>query len=856
MTFDYVVKRDGKVVPFDEEKIVIAIAKAGKATGEFGESIAKILSRITMNHLRLIRANNPDQDSIALENIQDTVEQILISSEYKKTAKAFIIWREAKRQHREIAARFHIDLIHDYVDKNDWQVKENSNMTFSLQGLHNYMFGELSSAYWLNHVYPKAIADCHKAGDFHIHDLGILAPYCCGWDLHDILEVGFTGVPGKISSSPPKHLRTALGQLVNFTFTLQGEAAGAQAVSNFDTLLAPYVKYDKLNYSQVKQAIQEFIFNINVPTRVGFQTPFFNLTMDLQIPKAFKEKPVMFAGQYMADTYGMFQEEANMINKAFCEVMIEGDSSGRIFSFPIPTYNIDEDFDWDNPAYDPIFAMAGKYGIPYFANYCGSDMDPEDARSMCPFHGNTKVRILMDEVEYFLPLRDIYELILEGKEIKTFLKGKWRKSRAMKVIPESFIKVRTIKGDEIIFEGRHIQPITEKTFPQTEKDILASEITTDMLVPYGKDDNGTIWYPVTYVEKIAPQGKDDAYCLTIEGDVEDPYFELANGLITHNCRLRIDNRELVKRGGGLFGASPKTGSCGVVTINLARIGYIAKDKEEFKERLLYLLERAKESLIIKRKIVDDFTEKGMYPYAAFYLKDIKARTGSCWANHFNTIGINGMNEACLNLFDKDVLLAGKNIGSDEGRLFALEIMDFIRDKMSDYQEETGQLFNLEATPAESTAYRLALKDRKQFPNIITASSDDSKPFYTNSTHLPVNYTSDIFELLDLQDELQTKYTGGTVIHLFLGEEIADPKVAKQLVKTVCYNYKLPYFSLTPTFSICDHHGYLTGKQEACPNCGKDTEIFSRIVGYYRPTKSWNDGKQVEFDMRKTFKVPE
>lgn len=698
MNFDFVIKRDGREVPFDLEKIKIAILKAGKVTKEFDEPIAGILSKIVEKNLQITKHIATEKKSIPLEDIQDTVERVLLNSEFTKTAKAFIIYREQRARTREIVTTFHVDMVDKYVNKSDWKVKENSNTTFSLQGLHNYMSNEQSAQYWLNKIYPKEVRDAHVNGDFHIHDLGMLATYCCGWDLQDFLLKGFTGVPNKVSSDPPKHFRTALGQLVNLMFTLQAEAAGAQAVSNFDTLLAPFVKYDNLNYKQVKQAIQEFIFNMNISTRVGFQTPFSNVTMDLKVPSTFANERVIHAGVYKEDTYSMFQNEMNMINKAFVEIMINGDSSGRIFTFPIPTYSIDEDFDWEDPLYDPVFQVAGKYGLPYFANYVNSDMSPEDARSMC-------------------------------------------------------------------------------------------------------------------------------------------------------CRLRIDNRELRKRGGGLFGASPKTGSLGVVTINLPRIGYLSNSEEEFLTKLDDLLYKAKLSLILKRKTVDDFTEKGMYPYSAYYLADTKARFGSCWANHFNTIGIIGMEEACQNLFSC-------SIGDLTGKEFSLRVMDHIRNRMVEFQEETGLLFNLEATPAESTSYSLALKDKEKYPNIITAIGGDGDCYYTNSTHLPVHFTDDMFDLLDLQDELQSKYTGGTVIHFFLGEEITDPNVVKSIVRKICTNYKLPYFSLTPTFSTCDNHGYLPGKQECCPTCGGETEIFSRIVGYYRPIKSWNQGKVAEFGLRKTFKINE
>lgn len=581
-------------------------------------------------------------------------------------------------------------LVEDYIKNNDWRIKENSNMSYSLQGLNNYISSSIIAKYWLS-LYPEEIANAHINGDFHIHDLGVLGAYCCGWDLKDLLLNGFTGVDGKISSKPPKHFKTALLQIVNFFYTLQGESAGAQAFSNFTTYLAPFVYYDKLTYTEVKQAIQEFIFNINVPTRVGFQSPFTNLTMDLTPPPNMKDEPVIVGGKIMDKTYKEFQREMDMINMAFAEIMMEGDSKGKIFSFPIPTYNLTKDFDWDSKVFYKIVEMTAKYGIPYFANFIHGDLKPEDVTSMC-------------------------------------------------------------------------------------------------------------------------------------------------------CRLRINRKELYKRGGGLFGSAPLTGSLGVVTINLPRIGYLSKSKEEYFERLARLMDLAKESLEIKREIIEDLTQKGLYPYSRFYLRDVYARFGQYWANHFNTIGIVGMHESLLNFM-------GKGIETEEGRAFAIEVLDFMRERLSQYQEETGLLYNLEATPAEGTSYRLAKIDKKMFPDIITSGKDI--PYYTNSTQLPVDYTEDVFTALDLQDELQTKYTGGTVFHVFVGEKI-EPETCKVLIYKIAHNYKLPYFSITPTFSICSDHGYLTGEQWICPFCKKPTDVYSRVVGYYSPVRCWNAGKQEEFKNRKTF----
>ncbi len=693
--FDTIKKRDGRIVEFDSSKITAAILKAGKATGEFGEREARkmTLRVLTLSH-EMRFGPVPE-----VEEIQDVVERVLLDSAFSMTAKAYILYREQRRQIRSIATKARVDLVETYLERLDWRVKENSNMCFSLQGLNNYISSDITSEYWLNRIYPPEIRDLHKRGDFHIHDLSLLSVYCVGWDLKDLLLQGFRGVEGKVESAPPKHLRSALGQIVNFFYTLQGEAAGAQAISNFDTLLAPFIRYDRLDYDEVKQAIQEFVFNINIPTRVGFQTPFTNITMDLCVPGTLKDHPVIIGGAQQAETYGDFQAEMDVLNRAFAEVMMAGDARGRVFTFPIPTYNITPDFDWDNPNLDLIWEMTGKYGIPYFSNFVNSDMSPEDARSMC-------------------------------------------------------------------------------------------------------------------------------------------------------CRLRLDNRELLKRGGGLFGANPLTGSIGVVTINLPRIGYTSHTEAAFFERLSEMVDAAKESLVIKRKVLETFTEKNLYPYSSFYLREIKSGSGTYWKNHFSTIGIIGMNEACINFL-------GEDIGTPAGQAFALKVMDFIRDAMARIQEETGELFNLEATPAEGTSYRLAMLDRKRFPEIICAgggSGEAGEVYYTNSTQLPVNYTDDIFETLMLQDDLQSRYTGGTVLHIFLGERVSQIETVKSVIRKIASNYHLPYFTLTPTFSICPVHGYLSGEQAACPTCDRETEIYSRVVGYLRPVKQWNDGKQVEFSRRKTFKV--
>lgn len=686
-------KRDGRIVDFDTDKITQAILKAGLATGEFGQDMAGQLTTKVIAILQQISS----VEALSVEYIQNIVEEMLLNTSYKKTAKAYILYREQHANIRELVNKAQVNLIDDYLQQLDWQVNENSNMAFSLQGMNNYIYNEISKSYWLNKIYPTQIREAHALGDFHIHDLGELSVYCMGWDLQDLLRSGFTGVSGKITSAPAKHFRTILGQVVNFFYTLQGEAAGAQAFSNFDTLLAPFIKYDNLSYSDVKQALQEFIFNVNIPTRVGFQSPFTNITLDLEVPNHLKDQSVVIGGKLQSTTYGAFQNEMDCFNRAFLEVMSEGDAHGRIFTFPIPTYNITKNFSWDNPNLEKLWDVTAKYGIPYFANFVNSDMSPDDVRSMC-------------------------------------------------------------------------------------------------------------------------------------------------------CRLRIDNRELEKRGGGLFGANPLTGSIGVVTINMPRLGYLAEDKQDFLVRLELLMDLAKNSLEIKRKTLEKLTDSGLYPYTKFYLRDIKKRHNCYWFNHFSTIGLVGLNEACE-------LLLGENIGSEKGSEFALEVMDFMRNILVKYQEETGHHYNLEATPAEATSYRLVKLDQEKYPNIkFKLWMENNDYVYTNSSQLPVNFTDDVFKMLDLQDKLQCKYTGGTVVHIFLGEAVANPEAVKIFVKKVCENYRLPYFSITPTFSICTTHGYIVGKHETCPTCNQKTEIYSRVVGYYRPIEQWNVGKRAEFKERKTYKL--
>ena len=695
LSFTSIIKRNGEITDFKLEKIEHAIFKAMRSISMPNRNKAK---KITEKVVHLLN-KTLNSDTPTVENVQDCVEKVLFNEDNFDLLKEYLLYRKLRSESRNSKELLsNIDIMDDYLKQDDWRVKESANSSYSLQGLNQHISTLITSQYWLNKLYPEKIAESHKQGYLHIHDLGFLSVYCVGWDLKDLLYSGFKGVLGKTTSKPAKHFRTALGQIVNFFYTMQGEAAGAQAFSNFDTFLAPYVRYDKLNYAQIKQALQEFLFNLNVPTRVGFQTPFTNITMDLDVPSFLKNEPVVFGGKILEDTYGQFQEEVTLINKAFAEVMIEGDANGSLFSFPIPTYNITPDFKWDNPEYDVIWEMTGKYGIPYFSNFVNSDMKPDDVRSMC-------------------------------------------------------------------------------------------------------------------------------------------------------CRLRLDKRELNKRGGGLFASNPLTGSVGVVTINLPKLGYESNSIENLYQRLKSLMILAKESLELKRKTIENFTEKGLYPYSKFFLRHVYKQNKCYWKNHFSTIGINGMNECCLNFL-------GKSIATKEGKQFAKQIMDYMLEVMVEFQEETGNIYNLEATPAESTSYRFARIDTMQYPDIITANKEaynkGASPYYTNSTHLPVNYSDNMFEVLNQQDDLQVKYTGGTVLHLFTGDSNIPRDSVKNLIKKITDNYHLPYITLSPTFSICKSHGYILGEHFKCPTCKEDTEVYSRIVGYMRPVSQWNNGKQEEYKDRLCF----
>lgn len=692
--FTVILKRSGQKEAFQPEKITDAIFKAAKAVG--GDDI-KRAEQLTAQVVDIVHIKYGDRCP-EVEGLQDVVERVLIKNGHAKTAKAYILYREKRKSAREANALIGatIDMFSGYLTDSDWSIKENANTQKSVNGLNNYIREAFTKKYWLHEIYPEEVREAHLSGDCHIHDLGFFGPYCAGWDLRQLLTLGFGGIPGKVESKPAKHMRSFLGQIVNSTFTTQGETAGAQAWSSFDTYCAPFIRQDNMDFEQVKQCLQEFIFNINVPTRVGFQCPFSNLTFDIKVPSTLKDHPIVIGGEHQDTVYGDYQQEMDMFNLAFCEVMLAGDAKGRVFTFPIPTINITKDFEWDSPVVDKFMEITCKYGIPYFANYVNSDLSPEDAVSMC-------------------------------------------------------------------------------------------------------------------------------------------------------CRLRLDVTELRKRGGGLFGSNPLTGSIGVFTINLPRIGYLSRTKDEFFAQIKKVAHIGKTSLEIKRKIIEDQTLKGLYPYSAVYLKDVKKRHGHYWYNHFNTIGIIGMHEALVNYM-------GKGVETEEGNAFAIEIMEYLRELMQDFQKETGKFYNLEATPAEGTSYRLAKLDKDRYQDII--SSGKNVPYYTNSSQLPVEFTDDIMEMIELQDELQSLYTGGTVQHLYLGEKIEDIKTAKRIIQKIFAKYKMPYISITPTFSVCDEHGYISGEQFNCPDCNAETEVWSRVVGYLRPVQNYNKGKKEEYGERVKFVVTE
>ena len=682
-------KRDGKIVAFKLEKISDAIIKAFEALDkDYDKEVVDFLAlKVTSDFNDKVKNN-----IVGVEDIQDSVERVLIKAEYADVAKSYILYRKLHEKQRAMdgALLDYKKVVNSYLNVSDWRFKENSTVTYSVGGLILSNSGAITANYWLSEVYSEEIANAHRNCDFHLHDLSMLTGYCAGWSLKQLIQEGLGGVPGKITSSPAKHLSTLTNQMVNFLGIMQNEWAGAQAFSSFDTYLAPFVKVDNLSYKEVKQAVQSFVYGVNTPSRWGTQAPFTNITLDWTVPNDLAELNAIVGGKEMDFKYKDCQKEMDMVNKAFIEIMIEGDANGRGFQYPIPTYSITKDFNWKESENNKLlFEMTAKYGTPYFSNYINSDMEPSDVRSMC-------------------------------------------------------------------------------------------------------------------------------------------------------CRLRLDLRELRKKSGGFFGSGESTGSIGVVTINMPRIAYTSKTEEEFYDRLEHLMDLAAESLKIKRDVITKLLDEGLYPYTKRYL--------GTFNNHFSTIGLVGMNEACLNAkWIKEDLTHEKAIK------WTKEVLNFMREKLSDYQEQYGDLYNLEATPAESTTYRLAKKDKELYPDIITASNDET-PYYTNSSHLPVGYTDDVFSALDIQDELQTLYTSGTVFHTFLGERMPDWKTCANLVRKIAENYKLPYYTISPTYSVCKNHGYITGEVYKCPICGEDTEVYSRITGYYRPVKNWNDGKSKEFEMRKEYSL--
>lgn len=684
-----VVKRDGEISEFKLEKIKNAITKAFQATeNEYTEDIINLLSlRVTSDFQK-----NITNQSVHVEDIQDSVESVLESTGYTEVAKAYILYRKNREKIRNMKSTIldYKEIVDSYVKEEDWRVKENSTVTYSVGGLILHNSGSITANYWLSEIYDEEIANAHRNADIHIHDLSMLTGYCAGWSLKQLIKEGLGGIPGKITSSPAAHLSTLCNQMVNFLGIMQNEWAGAQAFSSFDTYLAPFVKKDGLSYKEVKQCIQSFIYGVNTPSRWGTQAPFSNITLDWTVPADMADLPCIVGGREVDFTYKECKKEMDMVNKAFIEIMIEGDANGRGFQYPIPTYSITSDFDWSDTENNRLlFEMTSKYGTPYFSNYINSDMEPSDVRSMC-------------------------------------------------------------------------------------------------------------------------------------------------------CRLRLDLRELRKKTGGYFGSGESTGSVGVVTINMPRIAYLAEDEADFFERLRRMMDIAARSLKVKRQVISKLLDEGLYPYTKRYLGNFD--------NHFSTIGLIGMNEVTLN-----AKWIGKDLTHEESQAFTKKVLNYMRERLSDYQELYGDLYNLEATPAESTTYRLAKHDRERWPDIKTAGNEHDVPYYTNSSHLPVDYTEDVFSALDIQDELQTLYTSGTVFHAFLGEKLPDWRAAAKLVRTIAKNYKLPYYTISPTYSICRTHGYLAGEHFVCPHCKEKAEVYSRITGYYRPVQNWNEGKGQEYRNRTTYK---
>jgi anaerobic ribonucleoside-triphosphate reductase len=854
-----VLKRDGSLEKWDTNKIKGVLKKALDSDSILdSESISKQLTEEVEAKFKWKRL-------VPQEEIQDLVEKILIEKEYLKAAKNFIIYREKRRIVRE-SGQLQIDIMstmENYIQQGDWRVKENSNIQFSYQGLLLYLAETTQSKYCLNQ-YPEIVRNAHLQGFIHIHDLGFgLAPYCSGWSLGDLLREGFNNL-GYSSSNPPKNFTTALNQIVNFIGTLQNEWAGAQALNNIDTYLAPFIRFGDLSYKEVYDNMQSFIFGLNITSRWGSQSPFSNLTLDVVCPNHMKNEPVIIGGKVQNNTYSEFQKEMDLFNKAFLEVLIKGDKDGRIFSFPIPTYNITKDFPWNSEFGTLLAKMTGKYGIPYFQNFINSDLNPEDVRSMCPLEGNTKViyRIL-DKTIHVDSIERIYDLTRENKKVEVWNGFNWVWGKPNQMSMTDVYRITIDVGEDIIIRlgENHLQPIYES------KTLLAEDLKKNMLLPFDKnyrekygnfynnsfisknfkepikETKDFIYYPIKDIvrEWVSKDQRESCnlYCFEVEDNSH--LFMLANGLMTHNCRLRLDKREIIKKTGGLFGSGDLTGSIGVITINLARLGYLAKDKEQFFDLIKHYANIAKVSLEIKRKTLKYNLEHNMFPWSKRYLKQ-------GFNGHFSTIGVVAGHEACLNFLGKD-----KGIDSIEGKELMIETLNLLRGLTIQYQEETENLYNLESTPAEGCTYRLAKLDRKHCPDIIQSGSKEI-PFYTNSTQLPVDKDIDLLDAIYHQADIQIIYSGGVTFHTYLGESVEDPEVIKTLITRIFTKTKLPFLSITPTFSICFNHGYIRGEYEKCPQCEERTEIFSRVVGYYRKIASWNISKQEEFKNRKTFKI--
>lgn len=1027
-------KRDGKYVAFSLAKIHTAITMAFEAQKrQYSEDVIELLAlRVTADFEPKIKDN-----AISVEEIQDSVETVLSRTGYEDIAKSYILYRKQHETIRNMHATMldYKTVVDSYVKEADWRVKENSTVTYSVGGLILSNSGAITANYWLTEAYDAEIARAHRDADLHLHDLSMLTGYCAGWSLRQLILDGLGGIPGKITSSPARHLATLCNQMVNFLGIMQNEWAGAQAFSSFDTYLAPFVKIDNLAYDTVKKCIESFIYGVNTPSRWGTQAPFSNITLDWTVPKDLADQPAIVGGKLMDFTYRDCQPEMDMVNRAFIEIMLEGDAHGRGFQYPIPTYSITKNFDWSETENNKLlFEMTAKYGTPYFSNYVNSDMQPDDVRSMCPLHGSEQVLMLAND-ENFCNLTSIdemygwqkmgwfgadpvYTLLHRGKKIKAKLKV-FPNQAFLKVTLENGVSIRlstnhqnltlehgVVPTDQLTTEdylpfnidkytsthpedchdvtstlgqlvgwylqygvfakgGRvkfyvpneqiaqaiyatgqiehaarnhyyvyddlkrgekkrykalqpkftasaclvemecdnlnialsnHVYTLDTKrmltgnylesseefrqgilsTWPvetggrwtvasehvDTIRTLLASlgraliakaqDDGTSKLTVFSADTTSKkcrfddqkqyIWFKIKSIENEDEYG--NGYCFEVQ-EPNEPYFMLPSGLITHNCRLRLDLRELRKKSGGYFGSGESTGSVGVVTINMPRIAYLAKDEADFYSRLGKLMDIAARSLKIKRKVITKLLEGGLYPYTKHYL--------GTFANHFSTIGLVGMNEVGLN-----AKWLGKDMTDPKTQAFARDVLNFMRNRLSDYQEQYGDLYNLEATPAESTSYRLAKHDVERYPDIKTAAGSGTKenrtPYYTNSSHLPVGYTDDIFTSLDAQDELQTLYTSGTVFHAFLGEKLSGWKAAATLVRRIAEQYKLPYYTLSPTYSICHQHGYLAGEVYTCPHCGETTEIYSRVTGYYRPVGNWNAGKSQEFKDRKVYQL--